>query len=228
MLTVLANTKGGVGKSTLAVHLAVWYFDQGAKVALIDGDKQGLSSRWIASAEPKIEVIKSSSPEDCLVKAQNSLRCNDFVVGDCPGGLDDVSRTMLILADLAILPITPSILDVWSVKDATAIVHYAQIINGGRPQGRFVLNRVRKRETLSLEVIETIPTLGLAVAENVIHDWNAYRDAALQGTVVGRMGKRRIAAANEIDQLFRELLAEAPVAGTRKANRFAKKEAANG
>ena len=54
MNIVFANTKGGVGKSTLAVHLAVWLHDQGKKVALVDADKQRSSSPWVTEAEPKL------------------------------------------------------------------------------------------------------------------------------------------------------------------------------
>jgi chromosome partitioning protein len=228
MLIALANTKGGVGKSTLAVHLAVWCFDQGARVALIDADKQGLSSRWTALAEQQIEIRRVNTPDECLSNAQELIQSHDFVVGDCPGGLDDVSRTLLILANLAVLPITPSILDLWSVKDATTILHYAQKINGGRPEGRLVLNRIKKREKISRELREVVPSLGLVVSETVIHDRSAYRDAAQQGTVVGRMGKKVLAEATEIDRLFRELLAGTPVAAARESHQFIAKETANG
>jgi hypothetical protein len=47
MLMELANEKGGVGKSTLAVHLAVWSYDRGMRVALLDTDKQRSSSLWL-------------------------------------------------------------------------------------------------------------------------------------------------------------------------------------
>jgi chromosome partitioning protein len=228
MLIALANTKGGVGKSTLAVHLAVWCFDQGATVAVIDADKQGLSSRWTALAEPKIEIRRVGTPDECLSIAQELLQSHDFVVGDCPGGLDDVSRTLLILAGLAVLPITPSILDLWSVKDATTILQYAQKINGGRPEGRLVLNRIKKREKISRELREAVPSLGLVVSETVIHDRSAYRDAAQQGTVVGRMGKKVSAEATEIDRLFRELLAGTSVRAQDTADQFNDKEAPNG
>src|SRR5262245_17026536 len=84
MNIVFANTKGGVGKSTLAVHLAVWLHDQGRKVALLDTDKQRSSSSWIIEAEPLITVRTASSPEECLSELQEVARAHDFVVGDGP------------------------------------------------------------------------------------------------------------------------------------------------
>lgn len=206
MMIVFANTKGGVGKSTLAVHLAVWLFDRGFKTALLDTDKQCSSSQWIAEAEPKITVRVADTPENCLSHAQELIRSHDFVVGDGPGGLDDLSRTLLILADLAIFPISPSILDLRSVSQATAVLRYAQGINGGRPEGRLVLNRMRTRDTISRELRDAAPTLGLNVASCVVRDLQVYRDAAQQSTVVTRMRSRARQAATEVSDLFTELL----------------------
>jgi len=217
----LANQKGGVGKSTIAVHLAVWLFDQGCKTALLDADKQRSSSQWISQAEERITVRVADTPDACVADARELADTHDFVVGDGPGGIDDVSRTMLLLSDLALLPISPSILDLRSVKQATAILRYAQQINGARPTGRLVLNKMRTRDTISRELIATAPTLGVNVAGVVLRDLQAYRDAAQQGTVVTRMGRKGAAAREEIERLFDELVPE----GKRL---IADKEASNG
>ncbi len=85
MLIVLANTKGGVGKSTLAVHLAVWLHDRGFKTALIDADRQKSSSVWVAEAEPAITVAVSDSPNGCLSEVRGLTTTHDVVVGVEPG-----------------------------------------------------------------------------------------------------------------------------------------------
>jgi chromosome partitioning protein len=206
MMIVFANTKGGVGKSTLATHLAVWLHDSGYKTGLLDTDKQRSSSEWVTEAEAKIAVQVADTPENCLSAAQELNKSCDFVVGDGPGGLDDLSRTLLILADLAVFPISPSILDLRSVSQATGILRFAQGINGGRPDGRLVLNKMRTRDTISRELKDAAPTLGLTVCEHVVRDLQVYRDAAQQGTVVSRLGRKGRQAAVEIDQLFSELV----------------------
>ena len=206
MMIVLANTKGGVGKSTLAAHLALWAHDLGIQTALIDTDKQRSSSQWIGEAEPGITVRVATTPEECLKEATELRLGHDLIVGDGPAGLDDVSRTLLILADLAILPLTPSILDLRSVQQATDVLKFAQGINGGKPDGRIVLNRVKTRDSISKELGEAAKTLGVKVAKTVIRDLQAYRDAAGQATSVARLGKKGKSAAEEVDALFRELL----------------------
>ncbi len=130
------------------------------------------------------------------------------MVGDAPGGLEDLSRTLLILADLAIFPISPSILDVRSVAGATTVLRYAQGINGGKPEGRLVLNKMKTRDTISQELQIDVPKLGLKVAANVIRDLQAFRDAAQQGTVVSRFGKKGTQAALDMEALFVELLGQ--------------------
>jgi chromosome partitioning protein len=228
MMIVLANTKGGVGKSTIAVHLAAWLHDQGFRTALLDADKQRSSSEWIAEVDTDIAVRTADSPETCLAEAQGLIQSHDFVVGDGPGGLDDLSRTMLLLADLALLPISPSILDLRSVQQATGVLRFAQQINGGRPDGRLILNKMRTRDTISRELQSAAPDLGVGVAKTVIRDLQAYRDAAQQGTVVTRMGRKAQQAAVEIAQLFDELLHDQAQAKRSPPPAMTDKEAANG
>lgn len=204
-MIVFTNTKGGVGKSTLAVHLAVWLFDHGQSVALLDTDKQRSSSQWMAEAEPGVTTRTADTPEECFAEAKNLLASHDYVIGDGPGGLDDVSRTLLLLADLALFPISPSILDLRSVTHATAILRFAQGINGGRPEGRLVLNKMRRRGKTSAELLLAAPDLGVTVTQNFVRELEVYRDAAQQGTVASRMGLRAADAAAEIDALAKEV-----------------------
>ncbi len=206
MMIAFCNSKGGVGKSTLAAHLAVWAHDRGFRVGVLDTDKQRSSSAWIAEAESEIPIRVADTPEECLSAARELSKSCDLVVADGPAGLDDISRALLILSDLAILPLTPSILDLRSVQQATAILKFAQGVNKGRPEGRIVLNKIRTRDNISKELRQAVPRLGVTVAKSAVRDLQAYRDAAQQGTVVFRMGRKGIAAATELDQLFRELI----------------------
>ena len=205
-MITFANSKGGVGKSTLATHLAIWAFDRGIRTAVIDTDKQRSSSQWIAEVEPRIVIRVADTAEECLSAAQDLAVGHDLIVGDGPAGLDEISRTLLLLSDIAILPLTPSLLDLRSVQQATDVLRFAQGINKGRPEGRIVLNKMRTRDSISKELKATAPQLGVKVAKTVIRDLQAYRDAAGQGSCVTRLGKKTQNAADEIDALCQELL----------------------
>jgi chromosome partitioning protein len=215
VLIAFANSKGGVGKSTLAVHLAVWLSDHGKTVALLDADKQRSSSAWAAEAEPKITIRTAVTHDEVAQCVQELAQTHDFIIADAPGGLEELSRTVLILADLAVFPVLPSILDLRSVVEATKLLKFAQSINGGRPEGRLVLNRLRKRDRISRELTDAAPALGLKVAKTTIRDLQAYRNAAQQGTVVARMGAREREAATELTQLFVEIMTDKLVFVTR-------------
>lgn len=180
-----------------------WYSTQ--ELAELLG-KQRSSSTWIAEAEPKITIAVADTPDECLVQARGLSESHDFVVADGAAGIDDLSRTLLILSDLALLPISPSILDLRSVQQATSILRFAQQINHGKPEGRLLLNKMRTRETISRELRTAAAGLGIAVAETVIRDLQAYRDAAQQATTVTRMTRRADQAASEVHRLFDELL----------------------
>lgn len=227
MIIACVNSKGGVGKSTLAVHIAVCLFDQGKSVGLIDTDKQRSSSQWVREAEPGIAVATADNPEECLAQAIELRDQCDFLVADGPAGLDDISRTLLLIADVAAFPITPSILDLRSVAQATEILRFAQTLNGGRPAGRLVLNKMRLRENTSRDLIAAAPQLGVRVTATMIRDLQIFRDAAQQGTVVSRMGHRSADVAREMNTLCRELIAAGKPA-TNASRLKHKKEVDNG
>ena len=228
MFITCANTKGGVGKSTIAVHLAAWLTDHGAKTALIDADKQRSSSEWMAEAEPKVTIRTADTPEECLLQATELARSHDFVVADAAGGVDDLARSLLLLADLALLPITPSILDLRSLQQAVGILKFAQGINRGRPEGRLILNKMRSRDRISRELQAAADSLGVTVAEGVVRDLQAFRDAAQNGTVVTRMQKAGNEARRDMEQLFEALITPEALQQAMMNNPSRNQEAANG
>ena len=212
MLVVFTSNKGGVGKSTLSVHLAVHLHDAGAKVALIDADQQGSSSQWLQEAEPGIETATAVNPDEVAARVSSLRGAFDYIVADAPGGNDRHVRTLMLLADLAVFPITPSILDLRSVAAAVAVLKYARTINGGLPEATLLMNRVRKRERIARELTEVAPTIGLSVCNIFVRDLQAFRNAAQQGTVVTRMGCQARMAACDIRGVFSEILSAREVA----------------
>jgi len=209
MVILFSNTKGGVGKSTLAAHLVLFLFDRGSRVALIDADEQGSSSQWIGEAAPKVTVRRVGDPEAAAEAIVDLRESHDVVVCDSPGDDNDVPRTLMLLADLAVFPVGPSILDLRSLVRATSLLKYARQINGGRPEGRLVLNKVKKRDRISDSLPEAAQQLGVPLLSSRVRDLEAFRDAAQQATTVARMKRGTNLAKKDIEALCVEVLSEA-------------------
>lgn len=93
MLIAFANTKGGVGKSTLAAHLAIWLYDRGVSVALLDADEQMTSSTWVSNAEPEIKVVTATDMEAIQHARAELQKTVSVIVADTPGKESDAVVT---------------------------------------------------------------------------------------------------------------------------------------
>lgn len=213
MVILFSNTKGGVGKSTLAAHLVLYLFDRGCRVALVDADKQGSSAQWIAEAEASIPIRRVQVPEAAVEAVIQLRETHEYVVCDSPGDDNDVPRTLMLLAELAVFPVGPSILDLRSVAVAAALLKYARQINGGRPEGRLLLNKVRKRDRISESLPEAADQLGVPMLRSRVRDLEAFRDAAQQATSAARMKRVRGDAKQDIEALCREIVEVARAIG---------------
>jgi chromosome partitioning protein len=205
MLIGIVNSKGGVGKSTVAVHLAVWLQDLGRRVMLVDADVQSSSSGWLSEVAPEIPIARLQTADDILDQLPNLSASVDDVVIDGPGGLSEVSRSILFVVDYALLPCGPSVLDLRAASDAIRVLRQAQAIRKGPPEAIFVPNKLQVRHRLSREFLDTARTLEIR-ASSGLRLLKAYADAAGQGTVAWRM-PREHEAGHEIKSLFTELFA---------------------
>ena len=209
MIMALSNSKGGVGKSTLAVHLAVYLKEQGADVILVDADVQASSSVWLREVMPNLPMARLQTPDDILERVPGLRQKCDFLVVDGPAGLSEVTRAILLMADLAVLPCGPSVLDLRAANEAIRVVRQAQAIRHGPPQVVLVPNKLQVQYRLSREFLETATSLEIP-STPALRLRQAFADAAGQGTVVWRMGSRGRSASNEIKELFNGLFGQKP------------------
>ncbi|CAD73577.1 probable partition protein [Rhodopirellula baltica SH 1] len=188
MKYLFVNTKGGVGKSTLATAFAVYLHDAGRRVAVLDADEQLHSARAIAEAEPGITVVAEFEPNKIPDTITRLADQHDDVVCDAPARLSDETREMMVMADVAIFPMEPTIKCLRSTKESIEVLNYARTVTGGKPEHAWlVLNKAKKRTRLFREVEKLAPSLGLIVATEPIRDLQAFPEADQQGTVVLRV-----------------------------------------
>lgn len=133
MIVTIGGIKGGVGKSLIAVNLAVIRSLDGKKVLLVDGDDQGTASDW---ADHRIGLgietswttirLKGLSVRNELIKMKDDY---DDIVIDC-GGRDTASlRAALTISDVFVVPFQPKSFDIWTISQVSEVVEEARSIN---------------------------------------------------------------------------------------------------
>ncbi|RYG68554.1 chromosome partitioning protein ParA [bacterium] len=207
MIVATANQKGGVGKTTIAVHCCIWLRENGLRVALVDADVQSSSSVWAREVVPDLHIERLQTSEDILERVPDLASDFDMVVIDGPAGLTEVTRSILLVADLALLPCGPSALDLRAADEAVRVVRQAQKIRNGLPKALLVPNKLQRNYRLSRELLDTAGTLGLDVAPG-LGLRQAYADAAGQGTVVWKLGSAAREAAEEVHALFKQIFSK--------------------
>jgi chromosome partitioning protein len=219
MIIVVANSKGGLGKSTLAVHLAAWLHEQGHTVTLADCDTQHSSSEWTKEAVPDVKTVILADPNEILDRLPVFGQQTDYVVADGPGSNTETSRALLFRADLALIPCKASMLEVRALAQATHVLRQAQDIRKGQPKAVIVLSMVGKTYRLTKDMKDAAAALDLPLAKTALTLKQIYADAPGQGAVVWQLGSRGCEAADEVEALFREVLPDACTAGRRPARK---------
>ena len=134
MIFTIGNTKGGVGKSTLAVNLAITVATRGRSVWLVDGDRQGTSSMamGIRADNGKLPLIHCSHLPD--EKELNAALVAEAAQFDCvivdAGGRDSAAlRVALVHSAVVVVPFAPRSLDMWALADMCRLVDLARAAN---------------------------------------------------------------------------------------------------
>lgn len=159
MKTVLvASSKGGVGKTTIATHLAAQSALAGQKTVLIDADPQGSSTRWAerrAALESAVLPLEGSSRHKAAWKSIPDG--TDRVVVDAPAGAQpDDLEAYLEHADALVVPVLPSSLDIdATVPFLNALARHPRVRRGQLRVG-LVANRLRPWTNASQQAVELL------------------------------------------------------------------------
>lgn len=210
MITAFLNLKGGCGKSTSAVHLCRYLLSKEKTVALVDADVQATSSKWIANLGEGISkpnIFRLTEPDPILDDLPAISTQHDEVVVDGAGGLAELQRAVLLLADVVIIPVQPSIPDVFASHEAIKAVRRARQIRNGAPKAFTVLTRVVPKTLLLNEAREILNSyLDVPLVKNEIPQRQVAADAMGQGkTLFDLKGNR---AATEVARQYLELFKE--------------------
>jgi len=202
-VVVIAQQKGGAGKTTLAIQLAVAWQRSGKHVTMLDVDPQGSLAAWrnlrnrtIGENEgPVVDVLSGWRLGNRLPAAADGA---DLVVVDSPPHAEADAKAAIRAADLVILPTQPTLLDLWATE---AILTMAE---AEKTKALLVLNRVPPRSVAADAVVADIKSRKWPLAKSSLGNRQAFAASINEGkgvietTRTGAAGKEIAALAKEI------------------------------
>ncbi|MFD1344515.1 ParA family partition ATPase [Litorisediminicola beolgyonensis] len=203
VIITVAQQKGGSGKTTLAANLAVGFLRRGCRVALVDTDPQGSLGRWFMTRLETDETLcadldfATSSAWGITYETRKlSERC-DVVIIDTPPKADSDLRPALRVADLVVVPVSMSQVDLWATEG---------VLDLAKREERdtiVVLNRSRPNTRLAGEVSASAEKLDAALAETQFANRVVYAETLGQG--YGAAEGKKTPARDEVDSLAAEV-----------------------
>jgi chromosome partitioning protein len=209
-IIAVANQKGGSGKTTVSMQLAGAIARRGNKVLVVDADPQGTATRWAASAEdehpfPASVVGLSAASAKVHREVKKFIDDYNYIIIDCPPAADSpVPQSALLIADLVLVPLIPSPLDMWAAVGIRQVIANVSDLNEGL-KSRLVLNQCQPNTTLTQETLEVLPEFGIELANAQLRHRQVYRQSAVFGQTVHDFGGKASAAIEEMENLTNEV-----------------------
>jgi chromosome partitioning protein len=205
IIITIAQQKGGAGKTTLAAHLALAWAAQGSRVAVIDIDPQASLSTWFnlrrarrKSSAPDIEATALTGWR-VAAEVERQARTHEIVLVDSPPHAATEARIAVRSANLVLIPVQPSPMDLWATKATLDLARSERVL------AILVLNRVPPRANLTDAMLAEFAALGVPVAQAQIGNRVALASSLAEGKGIleSSPGSR---AAEEIATLAHEIL----------------------
>ena len=188
LVIAVVNLKGGCGKSTIAVNLACELASRGDSVLLLDNDSQGTSIHWLSHGRLPIQgefmPLENDDDGERLVRAV-ARRGERYVVLDAPAHVGAATQAAGKIADLVLIPVTASGVDLLATRAAVELIQQARTIRrGGGPRCLIVPSKIDRRTDAGRKIDEQLNSFGELVGP-AIHQRTAFVEAFGAGKWIG-------------------------------------------
>lgn len=205
MILAVLNQKGGVGKTTIALHVAYGLALQGNRLLLVDADPQGSARDWAAARSREVFFPVVGLDRPVLHRDLPALATSyDHVIIDGPPRAAELVRSALLCADGVLIPVQPSPYDVWACEQLVTWIQEAAAFKETL-KSVFVINRKIVHTTIGRAVVEALAGYGFPVLKSGLSQRVAFAESAATGSTVWETDPHGLAT-REAAALVQEIL----------------------
>ncbi|MEM6711110.1 MAG: ParA family partition ATPase [Pseudomonadota bacterium] len=190
IIITVAQQKGGSGKTTISAHLATALAYSGKSVAILDCDPQGSLGEWFEAREEALGedltglTFRTASGWGARREARSLARTYDAIIIDTPPKTDTEARPAIEAADLVVMPVQPSPMDVWACGSTIDLAAKE------KTPALLVLNRVPPRAAITDDMAAALDGTGAPLANTRIGNRVGFAGAMKDGLTIMDTDKR--------------------------------------